>query len=404
MKKNFATVAVHAGSEPDILTGALVPPISLATTFSQDDLGGDLRGITDENSFGKGYEYQRTGNPTRGAFERAMAACENGKYCVAFSSGSAVSASIIQTLKTGDHVISIDDVYGGTRRQFSKIMTPCCNIQFDFIDLRNDSNIIKTVRTNTKLIWIESPTNPTLKITDIRRISELIKETLGRKDILVVVDNTFATPYFQTPLELDADIVVHSVTKYIGGHSDVVMGCAICNDKDIYDNLRFVQNSIGSVPSPFDCYMALRGLKTLHLRMEKSQQNSLKIAEFLESNLDYVQKCIYPGLQSHPDYEVAKKQMSGYGGVIAFFVNGDIKRTKIFLENLKIFTLAESLGAVESLAECPAIMTHASVSVEDRKKLGINDNLIRLSVGIEDAEDLVEDLNNALGIAFQSLD
>lgn len=400
MNISFETIAVHSGSEPDIKTGAVVPPISLATTFAQKDLGGNLEGTNDINSYGKGYEYQRTGNPTRGSFERSIASCENGKYGIAFSSGSAVTSSIIQTLKTGDHVISIDDVYGGTQRQFRKIFYPSCGISFDFIDLSNIDNISMNIKDNTKLIWLESPTNPTLKITDIQKISDFVKDKMKRNDIIIVVDNTFATPYFQQPLNLGADIVVHSVTKYIGGHSDVVMGCAVTNREDICDNLRFIQNGCGAVPSPFDCYMAIRGLKTLHLRMDRCQENSIKISNFLENN-KYVEKCIYPGLKSHPNHEIAKKQMKGYGGMVTFFLKGNIMKTKKFLENLKIFTLAESLGAVESLAECPAVMTHASVPVEDRQKLGIKDNLIRLSIGIENSNDLIQDLQKAFEITFQ---
>jgi cystathionine gamma-lyase len=392
---NLDTIIVHAGSEPDINTGAVVPPISLATTFSQSDLGGKLKGTEDLNSFGKGYEYQRTGNPTRGSFERAIASCEKGKYGIAFSSGSAATASIIQTLKTGSHVISIDDVYGGTQRQFRKIMNPCCGIEFDFIDMGKVEILSDKIKSNTKLIWIETPTNPTLKITDINNISNYVKLIMKRDDIIIAVDNTFATPYFQNPLDLGADLVVHSVTKYIGGHSDVVMGCIVCNNKKLYDKLRFVQNSVGAVPSPFDCYMALRGLKTLHIRMEKSQQNSIKIANFLSSS-EYVEKCIYPGLESHPNHEIAKKQMNSFGSMVTFFVKGGLKETSAFLKNIKIFTLAESLGAVESLAECPAIMTHASVPEEDRKKLGISDNLVRLSIGIENCDDLIKDLQSSL--------
>lgn len=392
---NLDTVFVHAGSEPDSLTGAVMPPISLATTFSQSNLGGELKGVNDLNSFGKGYEYQRTGNPTRGAFERAIALCENGKYGIAFSSGSAATASIIQTLKTGSHVISIDDVYGGTQRQFRQIMHPNCGIEFDFTDMGTVEILSDKIKNNTKLLWIETPTNPTLKITDIKKISNYIKNTLNREDIIITVDNTFATPYLQNPLNLGADLVVHSVTKYIGGHSDVVMGCVVCNDKELYEKLRFVQNSVGAVPSPFDCYMALRGLKTLHVRMERSQENSIKIANFLENNIN-VEKCIYPGLNSHPGNSICKNQMKGSASMITFFVKGGLKESRKFLESLKIFTLAESLGAVESLAECPAVMTHASVPDKEREKLGIHDNLIRLSIGIEKCEDLILDLAFAL--------
>lgn len=392
---NLETIIVHAGSEPDILTGAVVPPISLATTFSQTDLGGELKGVNDLNSFGKGYEYQRTGNPTRGAFERAIALCEKGTYGIAFSSGSAATASIIQTLRTGSHVLSIDDVYGGTQRQFRKIMNPNCGIEFDFTDMGQMEILSDKIKNNTKLLWIETPTNPTLKITDINMISNHVKNTLNRKDIVIAVDNTFATPYFQNPLELGADLVVHSVTKYIGGHSDVVMGCVVCNNEELYEKIKFVQNSVGAVPSPFDCYMALRGLKTLHVRMARSQENSIKIANFLETNKN-VEKCIYPGLNSHPEHLICKNQMKGSASMITFFVKGGLKESRNFLENLKIFILAESLGAVESLAECPAVMTHASVPEKEREKLGIRDNLIRLSIGIENCGDLISDLSSAL--------
>lgn len=393
-KLNFATKAVHLGSEPDILTGAMVPNIALATTYSQLEIG-NLSGDKDPNSFGLGYEYQRTGNPTRGAFERAIAGCENGKYAVAFSSGSAAGAAIVQTLNSNDHVISIDDVYGGTQRQFRRIFNPNSNIEFSFIDLLDLELLKNTINSKTRLIWIESPTNPTLKITDIKRISLFIKEELKRDDIYIIVDNTFATPYFQNPLDLGADAVLHSVTKYIGGHSDVVMGCVITNNPEIYTNLRFIQNGLGAVPAPFDCYMAIRGLKTLHLRMEKAQENALKIANYLEQSPEYVEKCIYPGLTSHPNHLIAKNQMKGYGAMITFLVKGDLENTKSFLKSLKIFTLAESLGAVESLAECPALMTHASVPEKDRKSLGILDNLVRLSVGVEDITDLIYDLETS---------
>ena len=393
-KLNFATKAVHLGSEPDILTGAMVPNIALSTTYSQKEIG-SLSGDMDPNSFGLGYEYQRTGNPTRGAFERAIAGCENGKYAVAFSSGSAAGAAIVQTLNSSDHVISIDDVYGGTQRQFRRIFNPNSNIEFSFIDLSDLELLKNTINSKTRLIWIESPTNPTLKITDIKKISLFIKEKLKRDDIYIIVDNTFATPYFQNPLDLGADAVLHSVTKYIGGHSDVVMGCVITNNPEIYTNLRFIQNGLGAVPAPFDCYMAIRGLKTLHLRMEKAQDNALKIANYLEQSHEYVEKCIYPGLTSHPNHLIAKNQMKGYGAMITFLVKGNLENTKSFLKSLKIFTLAESLGAVESLAECPALMTHASVPEKDRKSLGILDNLVRLSVGVEDITDLIYDLESS---------
>ncbi len=390
---NFATLAVHVGSEPDPLTGAVVPPISLATTFSQNGLG-NLYGKDYLNSHGKGFEYSRTGNPTRGAFERAIAAVEYAKYGIAFASGLAATTAIIQCLNSGDHVICIDDVYGGTQRFFRRIVSPGSNLQFTFTDMTDPNSVVNAIQPNTKIVWIESPTNPTLKITDILAVTQAVKNVSDK--IWVVVDNTFMSPYLQNPLKLGAHIVLHSVTKYIGGHSDVVMGALAVNDDEIYTKLKFVQNGSGAIPSPFDCYLALRGLKTLHLRMEASQKNAIVIANMLESNKTYVEKVIYPGLSSHPNHEIAKKQQNGFGAMITFFVKGGIENASTFLANLGIFTLAESLGAVESLAESPAVMTHASVPPEQRALLGISDNLIRLSIGVEHIDDLVADLQQAL--------
>jgi cystathionine gamma-lyase len=400
---NFATVAVHVGSEPDPMTGAVVPNISLATTYAQTNLGGTLPGSNDKNSFGNGYEYQRSGNPTRGAFERAIAACEGGKYGLAFSSGLGATAAIMQTLSQGDHVICIDDVYGGTQRQFRQVFGERNGLNFDFMDFSNPANLTSAIKSNTKIVWMESPTNPTLKITDVRAVSDAITSALSalnkqREDILLVVDNTFASPYLQNPLALGADIVLHSVTKYIGGHSDVVMGCLICNEEKVNNDLRYVQNAMGSVPAPFDCYMAVRGLKTLHVRMEAAMKNAMSIAQFLEGN-NYVERVIYPGLESHPQHAIAKKQMKGYGAMITFYLKGNIDTSREFLKSMKLFTLAESLGAVESLAECPAVMTHASVPLEARQELGISDTLIRLSVGIEHIDDLIVDITKSLEAA-----
>lgn len=355
----FATVVVHAGNEPDPRTGAVVPPISLATTFAQKGLG-QVNGVEDPNSFGKGYEYSRTGNPTRGAFERAIAAVEQGQYGIAFSSGLAATSAILQTLLSGDHVVCIDDVYGGTQRLFRRVAHPGSNLDFTFLDMSDPSKVKAAITPKTKLIWLESPTNPTLKITDIRAIADVIKET-GRKDLWLVVDNTFMSPYLQNPLVLGADIVLHSVTKYIGGHSDVVMGALVTDDAEINQKLKFVQNSVGSVPAPFDCYLALRGLKTLHVRMDAAQKNAEAIAQFLE-NHPKVEKVIYPGLASHPGHEIAKKQTSGFGAMITFFVKGGIEEASTFLASLQLFTLAESLGAVESLAESPAVMVSRCLS------------------------------------------
>ncbi|CCI44051.1 unnamed protein product [Albugo candida] len=391
--RNFGTVAIHAGQEPYASTGAVTTPISLATTFAQASPG-VKKGLDDATSFGNGWEYSRTGNPTRGSFERAIAATENGKFAVAFSSGMAAITAVIHLLKGGDEVICSDDVYGGTRRYFDKIAAVNYGMSFDFIDTTDSVAVDTRVVKNTKMIWVESPTNPTLKISDIQAIAAIAKKW----KVLLVVDNTFMSPYFQNPLDLGADIVVHSVTKYINGHSDVVMGVIITNDAEINARLRFIQNGLGAVPSPFDSYLALRGLKTLHVRMEAHAKNAQIVAEFLECHQN-VEKVYYPGLPSHPQHEIAKKQAKGFGGMITFYIKGGIEQARIFLEKLKIFTLAESLGAVESLAESPAIMTHASIPLEKRQKLGISDNLIRLSVGIEHEVDIVEDLRQALEAA-----
>jgi cystathionine gamma-lyase len=395
---NFATKAIHVGSEPDPITGAVVPPISLATTYAQAQLG-ELAGQNDPNSWTMGYEYQRTGNPTRGAFERAIGAVENGKYAIAFSSGLGATTSICLTLSTGDHVICIDDVYGGTQRQFRRVMQGQFGVNFTFMDLADQAAIVAAIKPETKMLWLETPTNPTMKVTDIAKVAEAVKVMANRPDIFIVADNTFGTPYLQNPLDLGADIVMHSVTKYIGGHSDVVMGVIALNDDALYQKVKFQQNSAGATPAPFDCYMALRGLKTLHVRMEAAMKNAMTIATFLETNPQFVEKVAYPGLASHPNHDIVKKQMRGGGAMVTFFINGGLEEAGVFLKSLKLFTLAESLGAVESLAECPAVMTHASVPVEERKKLGLTDNLIRLSVGIEHIDDLLADLKQALVIA-----
>jgi cystathionine gamma-lyase len=376
----FGTKAIHAGQRADPITGAVVVPISLATTFVQTSPGVHT-----------GFEYSRTGNPTRQAFEANIAALEKGKYGLAFASGSAATVTIINMLNSGDHVISIDDVYGGTNRYFQKVATPSNGISFSFVDFTVEGAFEKAITPKSKLVWLETPTNPTLKIADIKAISTIAK----KHNLIVVVDNTFASPYLQTPLELGADIVVHSVTKYLGGHSDVVMGVLATSHETIYTRLKFLQNSIGAVPAPFDCYLALRGVKTLHLRMREHSKNAMSIATFLEGH-PLVERVIYPGLPSHPQHTLASTQMRGFGGMITFFLKGGLPESRQFLENLHLFALAESLGAVESLAEHPVIMTHASVPPEQRKLLGISDNLIRLSVGVEDIEDLLADLKNAL--------
>lgn len=371
-------------------TGAVVVPISLATTFRQATPG-KATAASDPNSFGLGYEYSRTGNPTRGAFERAVAAAEGAKFGVAFSSGSAATSAVVHLMQQGDHMLCIDDVYGGTQRYFRKIVSPSMGINIDFVDMSKEIPF----DSKSRLLWLETPTNPTLKITDIAKVCKMAEEN----NCLVAVDNTFCSPYFQSPLALGADIVVHSVTKYIGGHSDVVMGVVACNDEEIYTKLRFIQNGVGAVPSPFDCFLAHRGLKTLHVRMEAAARNAHAIALFLESH-NAVTKVLYPGLKSHPQHMLAQKQQHGYGAMITFYCVGGREQSACVLQNLRVFTLAESLGAVESLAECPSLMTHASVPDAQRAILGIDDTLIRLSVGLESCSDLIKDMDNALNKAL----
>jgi len=392
----FGTVAIHAGQEHDPITGAVVPSISLATTYAQKSPG-VISGTENPNSYGKGFEYSRTGNPTRANFERAMAGCEKAKHCVGFASGSAATSAILHLQNQGSHIISIDDVYGGTQRYFRRIATPVYGFNFTFMDLSDPQKIEDAITPDTKMLWMETPTNPTLKISNIAQVAEITK----KHGITLVVDNTFMSPYFQNPLEHGADLVLHSVTKYIGGHSDVVSGVVCTNSDELEEKLRFMQNGLGGVPSPFDCYMALRGLKTLHVRMEAAQRNALALATFLEQH-EGVEKVLYPGLPSHPQHEIAKKQMHGFGAMITFYVKGDLKNAKKCLETMEVFTLAESLGAVESLAESPAIMTHASVPPEMREKLGISDTLIRLSVGIESIADLLADMDKSVRAAMEA--
>lgn len=389
----FATRIIHVGSEPDRVTGAVAPPISLATTFAQPSPG-VLPGLDAASSYHKGFEYSRTGNPTRAAFERAVAAAEGGKHGIAFASGLAATTTLVHLLKSGDHCICIDDVYGGTQRYFRRIVEPTYGITFTFMDFSDAAAVQRAVQPNTKLIWMETPTNPTLKISDIAAIAGVSRAA----GALLVVDNTFMSPYFQTPLSLGADIVMHSVTKYINGHSDVVGGVVVTDSDELGARLRFLQNSLGGVPSPFDCYLALRGLKTLHLRMERHASNAAALARALEAHAA-VQRVLYPGLPSHPQHALAARQMRGFGGMITFYTHGGIVGARAFLEALKVFTCAESLGAVESLAESPVIMTHASVPPDVRAALGISDNLIRLSVGVEDLDDLLRDVHQALDAA-----
>lgn len=374
----FSTRAIHAGQSPDPTTGAIMTPVYLTSTYVQESPG-----------VHKGWEYSRTHNPTRRAYENCMASLESGKYGFAFASGCAATTTILHLLKGGDHVIAMDDMYGGTFRLFDKILKHD-GIEFSFVDLTKVENFEKAIKPTTKMVWLETPTNPTLKLVDIKKISALAKA----KGIIVAVDNTFMSPYFQRPLELGADIVVHSATKYIGGHSDVVGGVAVTSRDDIAEKMAFLSNGMGAIQGPFDSFMCLRSLKTLPLRMKAHQENAMAIAKFLEAH-PKVEKVIYPGLESHPQHALAKEQMHGFGGMITFYIKGGMESARKFLENVNVFALAESLGGVESLIEHPAIMTHASVPTETRKVLGIDDSLIRLSVGVEDLKDLLADLKSA---------
>eukprot|EP00455_Lapot_gusevi_P013053 TRINITY_DN1629_c0_g1_i1.p1 TRINITY_DN1629_c0_g1~~TRINITY_DN1629_c0_g1_i1.p1 ORF type:complete len:391 (+),score=157.33 TRINITY_DN1629_c0_g1_i1:74-1246(+) len=379
-KEGFGTIAIHAGDQIEPRTGAVCTPISLATTYVQESPGEH-----------RGFEYSRTNNPTRFTMEKCLATLEHAQYGLAFASGSAATGTLINMLKSGDHVISIDDVYGGTQRFFRRVAAPCYGVEFSFVDFTVEGALEAAFTEKTKMVWCETPTNPTLKIADIEKVAKLAKQ----HNCLLVVDNTFASPYFQTPLDLGADIVVHSITKYINGHSDVVMGFVATSNTEVYEKLKFLQNSLGAVPAPFDCYMVLRGVKTLHVRMRQHEQNAIAVAQFLNSH-PKVERTVFPGLESHPQHEIAKKQMRGFGGMITFYLKGGLVQSRQFLEALKLFVCAESLGAVESLAEHPAIMTHASVPAEQRRELGISDNMVRLSIGIEDIADIIHDLSTAL--------
>jgi len=377
-KLGFATRAIHAGQSPDPTTGAIMTPVYLTSTYVQESPG-----------VHKGWEYSRTHNPTRKAFEQCLASLEGGNYGFAFSSGCSATTTIMGMLKAGDHVVAMDDMYGGTFRLFDKVIRHH-GIDFTYTDLTNPENFKKAVKPNTKMVWLETPTNPTMKLADIKAISAEAKKS----GILVVVDNTFMSPYFQKPLTLGADMVVHSITKYIGGHSDVVGGAVVTAREDLAEKLQFLSNSMGGIQATFDAFLCLRSLKTLPIRMKAHQVNAMAVAQFLEAH-PMVSKVVYPGLASHPQHSLAKEQMSGFGGMITFYIKGDLSTARKFLEAVQVFSLAESLGGVESLIEHPAIMTHASVPPENRKALGIDDTLIRLSVGIEELEDLLADLKQA---------
>lgn len=377
----FNTKTIHGGQEPDKAYGAVMQPIYQTTTYAQSTPGGH-----------KGFEYSRTHNPTRAALEHAFASLENGNYGLAFGSGLAAIDAVIKLLKPGDEVISTNDLYGGTYRLFKQIFE-AYGIQFHFIGLDNTSDIEQLINKNTKLIWVETPTNPMMQIVDIEAIAEISK----KHDVLLAVDNTFATPYLQRPLDMGADIVMHSATKYLGGHSDVVMGALVVKEKELAERLYFIQNASGAVCGPQDSFLMLRGLKTLHVRMQRHCENGRKVAEYL-SNHPKIEKVYWPGLENHPNHEIAKKQMKDFGGMLSFTTkNNDYNEAIKIVENLKLFILAESLGGVESLAGHPASMTHASIPKIEREKTGVVDSLIRLSVGIEDIEDIIADLEQAIG-------
>ena len=383
-KKNqkFNSKVIHSGHGADNETGAVMPPIHLSSTFKQKSPG-DFK-----------YEYARTGNPTRDVLEKLLSEIEDGKFGFAFSSGMAAISALSDALGNNYSILSSDDVYGGTRRIFDKIKSVNQNVEVTYADLSKDNNWQGHIKENTKMIWLETPSNPLLKLIDI----EKIRNNINNKEIIIVCDNTFASPYNQQPLNQGADAVIHSSTKYLGGHSDIIGGALVINDNpELAEKIKYIQNAVGSVPSPFDCYMLVRSIKTLAVRMERHNNNALEIANFLSKH-NKVNNVFYPGLNSDPNHEVAKKQMKGFGGIVSIDLKGDINSAKKFLENIEIFTLAESLGGVESLIEHPAIMTHASIDKKIREELGISDTLIRLSVGIEDVNDLKEALDKALSL------
>lgn len=382
-KKNtqgFETKAIHAGQQPDPTTGAIMTPISVSSTYVQESPG-----------VHKGYDYSRSGNPTREALENCIAELEEGLKGFAFSSGMAATSTVLEILDSGDHIIAMDDLYGGTYRLFENVRKRSAGLEFTFTDLSNLENLESSIKPNTKMIWVESPTNPLLKVVDLREVADFAK----RNGLIAVCDNTFCSPYVQKPLDMGFDIVVHSATKYLNGHSDVIGGIAVSSDQSISDQLTYLANATGSVMSPFDSFLVLRSLKTLAVRMERHCANAMQIADFLEKH-EAIEKIYYPGLESHPQHDIAAKQMSSFGGMISVVLKGGLESAISFLERTKLFTLAESLGGVESLIEHPAIMTHASIPKSIRDEIGIVDGLVRLSVGIETLEDLINDLDTAL--------
>lgn len=373
---------IHAGQPPDPYSGALAFPISLSTTFAQKGPA---------TLYDAGFDYSRSGNPTRKAFETLIASAEQCKHALSFASGCAATATIMSLFPPGTHIVCSDDVYGGTRRLFSNHCEPSQGIRFSYVHTSEIEEVKQAITPETKAIWVESPTNPLLKISDIAAISEVAHQN----GAIVFVDNTFCSPYLQNPVSLGADVVVHSCTKYIGGHTDVLMGAACLNDDELHSRLMYMQMSIGAVPSPFDCYLALRSMKTLHLRMKAHSENALAVAQYLEAH-EKVEKVYYPGLPSHPQHELATRQMRMFSGMVTIYLKGGLAEARAFLENTKMFRCAESLGSVESLIEHPGLMTHASVPEHVREQLGISDSLIRLSVGVESIEDILGDLKQAL--------
>ncbi|MGH1364052.1 MAG: trans-sulfuration enzyme family protein [Calditrichia bacterium] len=383
----FETRAIHAGEKPNLKDGGsgdVSVPIHLSSTFARKDIDVPTAG----------YEYSRSGNPTRDAVEKRLAALENAKYGLAFACGLASETTVILALlKAGDHVVAFDDLYGGSRRLFSRVFEERFDVSFSFVDAREPLLVEEAIQDNTKLIWLETPTNPLLKLCDIAAISEIAH----KRDVLVAVDNTFMSAYFQRPLELGADIVMHSTTKYMNGHSDSVGGALMTSTEDLYEKLKFTQNAAGTMLSPFDSYLLSRGTKTLAVRMRQHESNAMQIARYLEDHAQ-VNRVIYPGLESHPQHKLAKEQMHGFGGMVSFELDADLDGAKRFTEATEYFALAESLGGVESLIELPALMTHASVPVEERERIGLADGLIRLSVGIENVDDLLQDLEQAFKV------
>jgi len=377
----FSTRTIHAGQQHDPSTGAVMVPIYATSTYAQESPG-----------VHKGFEYSRSQNPTRMAFERCIADLESGAHGFAFASGLAAISTVLELLDAGDHVIATDDLYGGSFRLFDKVRKRSAGLHFSFVDLSDVKAIEAAVRPNTRMIWIETPTNPLLRLSDLAAIAALAK----RRKLLTVADNTFASPFVQRPLELGIDVVMHSTTKYLNGHSDIIGGCVVVGSDELGERIRFMQNAIGAIAGPFDSFLALRGLKTLALRMELHCDNALAIARRLEMH-PKVAQTIYPGLKSHPQHALAKRQMSAFGGIVTLVLKGGLTATKRVLERTELFTLAESLGGVESLIEHPAIMTHASIPSEQRARIGISDSLVRLSVGVEDVGDLIADLEQALG-------